>query len=334
MQPNLPNIRSTQDVKNSNILSEKNYRKFHRTALKLGFAISVGTASFLLFGQTNQAVGVEPVETNSVDDGTSEDFTHSRKERIANAILRQKVKVQNTASFPQQYRAQQSRYQQTAPVSIDSNNVPYLYPNTTPKYNQNPAPIVIPVPAPMAPYQVQVITSPAQNNRITNSIPVVTPNLPSLPPLAAIDRYLPRPIDENTAPPIAPDSTNTAYIWPTKGVLTSGYGPRWGRMHRGIDIANKIGTPIVAAADGVVKFEGTQRGYGKIIDISHADGSLTRYAHNHRHFVKLGQKVKQGQMIAHMGNTGFSTGPHLHFEIHPPGKNIGVNPIAYLPARV
>ena len=172
------------------------------------------------------------------------------------------------------------------------------------------------------------------NNRpntqfIQHNSPAVTPrtnNLSTpLPPLAAASIYLPRPI-ENIQP------KSKGYIWPAKGVLTSGYGPRWGRMHRGIDIANKIGTPIVAAADGVVTFEGRQRGYGKIIDIRHTNGSLTRYAHNHRHFVKQGQKVKQGQMIAHMGNTGFSTGPHLHFEIHPTGKR-AVNPIAYLPSR-
>ena len=152
-----------------------------------------------------------------------------------------------------------------------------------------------------------------------------------LPPLAIIEKYLPQPIEQNTFPPSLDDS-KIAYIWPAKGVLTSGYGMRWGRMHRGIDIANKTGTPIVAAADGVVTFEGRQRGYGKIIDIRHIDGSLTRYAHNHRHRVKLGQKVQQGQMIAHMGSTGFSTGPHLHFEIHPTGKR-AVNPIAYLPSR-
>ena len=152
-----------------------------------------------------------------------------------------------------------------------------------------------------------------------------------LPPLGVIEKYLPQPINRNTSPP-SPSDTKIAYIWPTKGVLTSGYGMRWGRMHRGIDIANKTGTPIVAAADGVITFEGRQRGYGKIIDIRHIDGSLTRYAHNHRHFVKLGQKVQQGQMIAHMGSTGFSTGPHLHFEIHPTGKR-AVNPIAYLPSR-
>ena len=152
-----------------------------------------------------------------------------------------------------------------------------------------------------------------------------------LPPLAIIEKYLPQPMDQNTSPPSS-DDAKIAYIWPAKGVLTSGYGMRWGRMHRGIDIANKTGTPILAAADGVVTFEGRQRGYGKIIDIRHIDGSLTRYAHNHRHFVKLGQKVQQGQMIAHMGSTGFSTGPHLHFEIHPPGKR-AVNPMAYLPSR-
>ncbi len=152
-----------------------------------------------------------------------------------------------------------------------------------------------------------------------------------LPPLAIIEKYLPQPIERNISPPSL-DNAKIAYIWPAKGVLTSGYGMRWGRMHRGIDIANKTGTPIVAAAHGVVTFEGRQRGYGKIIDIRHIDGSLTRYAHNHRHFVKLGQKVQQGQMIAHMGSTGFSTGPHLHFEIHPPGKR-AVNPMAYLPSR-
>ncbi|AFY54794.1 metalloendopeptidase-like membrane protein [Rivularia sp. PCC 7116] len=152
-----------------------------------------------------------------------------------------------------------------------------------------------------------------------------------LPPLAVIEKYLPQPIDQNTFPPSL-DDAKIAYIWPAKGVLTSGYGMRWGRMHRGIDIANKIGTPIVAAADGVVTFEGRQRGYGKIIDVRHIDGSLTRYAHNHRHFVKLGQKVQQGQTIAHMGSTGFSTGPHLHFEIHPTGKR-AVNPMTYLPSR-
>ncbi|MGH8001888.1 MAG: peptidoglycan DD-metalloendopeptidase family protein, partial [Brasilonema sp.] len=150
---------------------------------------------------------------------------------------------------------------------------------------------------------------------------------PQLPPLAAVDRYLPRPIDENTAPP----STSTAaYMWPAKGTLTSGYGWRWGRMHRGIDIANSTGTPIYASADGVVeKASWNSGGYGNLVDIRHADGSMTRYGHNSKLLVQPGQQVRQGQIIANMGSTGFSTGPHSHFEIHPTGKG-AVNPIALL----
>ncbi|WP_414541391.1 peptidoglycan DD-metalloendopeptidase family protein [Nostoc sp. CCY0012] len=151
-----------------------------------------------------------------------------------------------------------------------------------------------------------------------------------LPPLAAVDQYLPRPIDATTPPP---STASTDFMWPAKGVLTSGYGPRWGRMHRGIDIANGVGTPIYAAADGVVETSGWNRGgYGILVDIRHADGSMTRYAHNNRTLVRVGQEVTQGQQIAEMGSTGFSTGPHTHFEIHASGKG-AVNPIALLPAE-
>ncbi|MGK7901312.1 MAG: peptidoglycan DD-metalloendopeptidase family protein [Hormoscilla sp.] len=145
---------------------------------------------------------------------------------------------------------------------------------------------------------------------------------PQLPPLQAPDRYLP----EGTAP-------FNGYIWPAKGTLTSGYGWRWGRMHRGIDIAGPIGTPILSAGSGVVDFAGWNRGgYGNLVEIRHPDGSLTRYAHNHRILVSKGQQVKQGQQIAEMGSTGYSTGPHLHFELHPSGKGAD-NPISYLPPR-
>jgi murein DD-endopeptidase MepM/ murein hydrolase activator NlpD len=156
---------------------------------------------------------------------------------------------------------------------------------------------------------------------------------PQLPPLAAVDIYLPRAIDENTNPSL-PSTSNSAYIWPAKGVLTSGYGWRWGRMHRGIDIANGVGTPIYASATGVVEKAGWNNGgYGNLVDIRHPDGSLTRYAHNSRILVRIGQQVQQGQQIATMGSTGFSTGPHSHFEIHPAGKG-ATNPIAFLPERV
>ncbi|MCW5312745.1 peptidoglycan DD-metalloendopeptidase family protein [Nostoc sp. KVJ3] len=149
-----------------------------------------------------------------------------------------------------------------------------------------------------------------------------------IPPLAAVDQYLPRPIDELTPPP----STSTlAYNWPAKGTLTSGFGMRWGRPHKGIDIANSTGTPIAASADGVIEKAGwNSGGYGNVVDIRHPDGSLTRYAHNSKILVQPGQEVHQGQTIALMGTTGHSTGTHCHFEIHPPGKG-AVNPIAFLP---
>jgi len=144
---------------------------------------------------------------------------------------------------------------------------------------------------------------------------------PQLPPLADPSNYLPggRP------------SQSRGYIWPTQGVLTSGYGWRWGRMHRGIDIAAPIGTPIVAAADGVVVSAGwNSGGYGNLVDIRHPDGSLTRYAHNNRLLVRAGQEVRQGQLISEMGTTGRSTGPHLHFEVRPTGQG-AVNPMAFMP---
>lgn len=133
------------------------------------------------------------------------------------------------------------------------------------------------------------------------------------------------------ADPFLPDSVANGFIWPAQGMLTSGYGWRWGRMHKGIDIAAPVGTPIVAAAGGVVSYAGwNSGGYGNLVEIQHPDGTVTLYAHNSRILVQEGQRVSQGQRIADMGSTGYSTGPHLHFEIHPSGQG-AVNPMAYLP---
>ncbi len=102
-------------------------------------------------------------------------------------------------------------------------------------------------------------------------------------------------------------------------------------MHRGIDVAAPTGTPIVAAAPGVVITAGwNSGGYGNLVEVQHADGSVTLYGHNDRILVREGQQVAQGQQIAEMGSTGYSTGPHCHFEVHLPGHG-AVNPIAYLP---
>jgi murein DD-endopeptidase MepM/ murein hydrolase activator NlpD len=124
-----------------------------------------------------------------------------------------------------------------------------------------------------------------------------------------------------------------SWIWPTRGEFSSGYGWRWGRMHKGIDVANNVGTPIMAAASGRVTFAGWHDGgYGYLVEISHADGSTSLYAHNSRILVSVGETVEQGQTISQMGSTGRSTGPHLHFEIHSPGRG-AINPLQFLPPR-
>jgi len=145
---------------------------------------------------------------------------------------------------------------------------------------------------------------------------------PDLPPLGSVDSYLPK----------NPGKFN-GYAWPAKGLLTSGFGWRWGRMHKGIDIAAPIGTPVAAAAPGVIISAGwNSGGYGNLVEIQHADGSVTLYAHNNRILVREGQYVDQGQQVAEMGSTGYSTGPHCHFEVHLPGQG-AVNPMAHLPGR-
>ena len=150
--------------------------------------------------------------------------------------------------------------------------------------------------------------------------------IPDLPPLSSPEEYLPSSSFSNS-------NSFNGYIWPAQGTFTSGYGWRWGRMHKGIDIAAPIGTPILAAASGEVISAGwNSGGYGNLVKVKHSNGSVTLYAHNNRIYVRRGQKVKQGQQIAEMGSTGFSTGPHLHFEIRKNG-NVAVNPIAYLSKR-
>ena len=126
--------------------------------------------------------------------------------------------------------------------------------------------------------------------------------------------------------------SSESFIWPAKGVFTSPYGWRWGRMHKGIDIANNVGTPILAAKDGFVTYAGWSSGYGYLVEMSHRDGSSTRYAHNSRLLVKKGQFVPQASRISLMGSTGRSTGPHLHFEIRRPG-GAAMDPMAMLPPR-
>lgn len=118
--------------------------------------------------------------------------------------------------------------------------------------------------------------------------------------------------------------------------FTSGFGYRrhpitgGRRMHNGVDFAGAHGSPIHSTADGVVTFSGWASGYGRLVKIQHEFGIETRYAHNSRNFVKVGQRVSRGEKIAAMGNTGRSTGTHLHYEVRVGGKP--VNPMIYIKA--
>ncbi len=119
-----------------------------------------------------------------------------------------------------------------------------------------------------------------------------------------------------------------AFDWPLRGRLSSPFGPRWGTMHNGIDLAVPTGTSVRAAADGRVTFSGWNGGYGYLVIIDHGNGVETRYAHHSRNVVQVGQRVERGQIVAYSGNTGNSTGPHLHFEIRYRGTP--VDPQRYL----
>ncbi len=112
--------------------------------------------------------------------------------------------------------------------------------------------------------------------------------------------------------------------------FTSGFGPRWGRMHNGADFAAPYGTPITSTADGVVVHAGWSSGYGRLVKIKHEFGIETRYAHLAKIRVKVGQRVSRGDRIGDMGNSGRSTGTHLHYEVRVGGKP--VNPMTYIKA--
>jgi murein DD-endopeptidase MepM/ murein hydrolase activator NlpD len=128
-----------------------------------------------------------------------------------------------------------------------------------------------------------------------------------------------------------PSPSAAGFIWPVEGTLTSGFGYRWGRMHEGIDISVPEGTPIRAAADGTVILEQSEYesgGYGNYTCIDHGGGLSTCYAHQSSFAASVGARVSQGDLIGYSGNTGHSTGPHLHFEVRVNG--VPTDPLGYL----
>lgn len=130
------------------------------------------------------------------------------------------------------------------------------------------------------------------------------------------DRYFPR------------DGKN-GFSWPVAGTISSKFGPRGNSFHDGLDIAAPLGTPILAATNGEVIYSGALRGYGNLVILRHRDGYVTVYAHNQKNLVKEGERVRRGQVIARVGQTGRASGPHLHFEVRK--DNLARNPLRYLP---
>lgn len=122
------------------------------------------------------------------------------------------------------------------------------------------------------------------------------------------------------------------FVFPARGILTSGFGTRWGTLHGGLDIANAIGTPIYAASDGEVVAAGPTPGFGMWVKIRDADGTITLYGHIDTATVQAGERVLAGDQIATVGNRGDSTGPHLHFEVHLNGSE-KTDPMSWLRER-
>jgi len=127
---------------------------------------------------------------------------------------------------------------------------------------------------------------------------------------------------------------STPSIWPTQGWISSDFGyrisPFTGRreFHKGLDISGPTGTPIYAPADGQVVFSGKDGGYGICVVLDHGHGLKTRYGHLSRYNIEPGQEVERGQLLGHIGNTGRSTGPHLHYEVR--NNGVPVNPMRYI----
>jgi len=123
--------------------------------------------------------------------------------------------------------------------------------------------------------------------------------------------------------------------WPIHGRIVSRFGYRiypWRGFHTGLDISGYYGAPVRATADGVVSFVGWKRGYGKTVVIKHDHEFSTLFAHNSRFAVKVGQPVSKGQIICYVGNTGYTTGPHLHYEVRKFNK--AINPVSYLDLNI
>jgi murein DD-endopeptidase MepM/ murein hydrolase activator NlpD len=267
----------------------------HTSKVMLGLTILIGIATI----PTNYPNTVAAAE--SVPAGEISTTTPSNTDKLQRDL----------ATMRQQYGQQSS-------VLVAQSHSPRTYPTSVANANSNSLNFQgeASVPIEIAPPKQRTFKS------VATASPYTAPNN------AEGDVVSP----EDRLPNSGMGETTIGFSWPTKGTITSRFGRRWGRMHKGIDIAAPIGTPINAAADGTVVVAGYQSGYGNFVEIRHIDGTTTRYGHNSELSVSVGQTVRQGQQVARMGSTGHSTGSHLHFEIRPSGGN-AVNPMALLPSN-
>lgn len=135
----------------------------------------------------------------------------------------------------------------------------------------------------------------------------------------------------NASPAPAPAPAAPRWVRPNYGPITSPFGRRWGRLHAGVDLGGRYGSPILAATDGTVIFAGAAPGYGRLVKIADSDGTQTWYGHMSRILVHVGETVHAGEEIATVGAAGDATGPHLHFEVRVDG--VPVDPVPFLAAR-
>lgn len=183
-------------------------------------------------------------------------------------------------------------------------------------------------------YALQADTDPLKD--VQTSIEDAAPQILAIAeskPVADLSAQLDKAIQAANARAAADEANRAPSVArPAEGVFTSGFGTRWGSFHSGIDIANAVGTPILSVMDGTVIDSGPASGFGQWIRIKHDDGSMSVYGHMQTLDVAVGERVHAGQKIAGMGSLGFSTGSHLHFEIHPTGEG-AVDPIPWLAER-
>jgi murein DD-endopeptidase MepM/ murein hydrolase activator NlpD len=355
----------------TNFIRQKNKRRIRTATVTLGLVVSTGVSSLLMIQQSDRAlavkltsnepkvstipIGAEVPRRKSIGLSQPEAARsrspfnpHVQKLHMEVEKLQQKYSTRSAfAPRSSEGSTLVAPLQPIAPSKADSltgelNFLRHL--NSSAERSMKPKLLTAQVPDAPKPAIKARHSTPANTTTPKSSSSVVTAPIvgletsgmldllkeqqisPDLPPLGAVDTYLPKPFKTSTPAKY--------YAWPAKGSVTSNYGRRWGRMHQGIDIAAAVGMPIFASAPGVIVKAGwNSGGYGNLVEIQHSNGSLTRYAHNQRVLVRVGQQVGQGQQIAQMGSTGRSSGPHSHFELHLQGKGV-VNPIAYLPRQV